>query len=373
MAKILLKDLLFNQPKVERIAGEIARVYPRFPAQAFTSAVLGGFPDRELKARIAWIAECLQAHLPTGYRRAAKILIKALPPPNDPTLGDDDFGDFIYAPYSEFVARHGCRDADLRFSLEALRQITQRFSAEDAIRAFLNAFPEGTMRELLAWTGDPHYHVRRLCSEGTRPRLPWSAKIGIPVEAPIGILDRLFADRTRFVTRSVANHLNDVCRVDPELAIETLTRWRHSGAQRAEEMQFIIRHALRTLVKQGNARALGLLGVRPAPGVQLVGLQVPSRVKMNTALELSFSLVAPSTTKVIVDYAITFRNKAGKLQSRKVFKLTETTLPKREPVAIRKRHLLREKMTTRTLYRGRHQVEVQVNGRCLAKKAFDLR
>lgn len=372
MAKVLLKDLLFNRAGVERIAGEITRVHPRFPTNPFVRKVVGGFPERELKARIAWIAQCLNEHLPSGYRRAVRILLEALPPPNDPTLGDDDFGDFIYAAYAEFVARHGVRRTDLAFSLEALRQMTQRFSAEDAIRHFLNAFPVETLDTLATWTGDPHYHVRRLCSEGTRPRLPWSPKIGIPVEAPLGLLDRLFADPTRYVTRSVANHLNDVARVDPDLVISTLTRWRASGAQRPPEMQFITRHALRTLVKQGNRRALALLGVTAGARVRLVDFLVPSRVRMNTALELSFSLIAPSTTKVIVDFAITFRNRAGKLQGRKVFKLAETTLPRRKTIAVRKRHPLRERMTTRTLYRGRHEVEVLVNGKCLAKGVFEL-
>lgn len=372
MAKVLLKDLLFNRDAIELITGEIGRVHRAFPAKAFRRTVLAGFPDRELKARIGWIAECLEACLPKPYRVAAGILRDSLPPPNDPARRDGDFGNFVYAAYGEFVARYGCAREHLAFSLEALRDITQRFSAEDAIRRFLNVFPDETLQALTAWTGDAHYHVRRLCSEGTRPRLPWSPKIAIPVTAPIAILDRLFADPTRFVTRSVANHLNDITRVDPDLVVATLTRWRNTGRQRPEEMEFISRHALRTLVKRGHRAALDALGVPDSSHIKLASLQLPKTVRMNTALSFSFVLRTPRATKAIIDYAIIFRSKTGKLASRKVFKLTQTTLPARVPVAVQKRHMLRERMTTRTLYRGRHEIEILVSGRCLVKAAFTL-
>ena len=157
------------------------------------------------------------------------------------------FGDFIYASYSEFVAKNGCVEERLQMSLDALYEITQRFSAEDAIRYFINARPQETLKQLLLWTSASHYHVRRLCSEGTRPKLPWSQKVNIPLTAPLEILSNLFYDTTRFVTRSVANHLNDISKSDAGLVIATLTKWRQSGNQRPQEMDYIVRHALRTL------------------------------------------------------------------------------------------------------------------------------
>ena len=157
--------------------------------------------------------ECLKKYLPADYAEAVNILLKALPEPLNENRTDDDFGDFIYAPYSDFVAHYGCIEANLAFSLAALKEMTKRFSAEDAIRYFINAFPKETLKTLYAWTSDSNYHVRRLCSEGTRPKLPWSQKINIPPEDALPILHALFADKTRYVTRSVANHLNDIAKI----------------------------------------------------------------------------------------------------------------------------------------------------------------
>jgi 3-methyladenine DNA glycosylase AlkC len=251
-----LKDRLFTHEKVELIAGGIKGVHPAFPADEFVAAALARLPELELKARVDWIATCLEGHLPRDFRRAAGVLLRSLPAPVDPTLSDGDFGDFIYAPYAEYVARYGCTDGRLEFSLAALREITTRFSAEFAIRPFLDAFPDHTLAALITWTHADHYHVRRLCSEGTRPRLPWARNLTLPYGAGIPILDLLYADPTRYVTRSVANHINDISKKDPDLALDTLDRWRESGRQRPREMDFIVRHAARTLIRAGHVRAL---------------------------------------------------------------------------------------------------------------------
>lgn len=370
--KVLLKDLLFNRAKVEKIATEIAQVYPAFDQGGFVEAVTARFPDLELKARIAWIAACLQSHLPTDYRAAVAILLKALPAPNNPDLADDDFGDFIYAPYADYVAKYGCTAEDLHLSLNALYEITQRFSAEDAIRYFINAFPAETLAELLRWTTDSHYHVRRLCSEGTRPKLPWAQKITISITAPIAILDKLFADRTRFVTRSVANHINDIAKLDPDLAVATLARWKAMQTQTPTEMDYIIRHALRTLIKNGNPQALALLGVSHLTSVSVSHFDVPQAVAMDTALVFSLQITAQEDADLIVDYILYFQNKAGKLSGRKVFKLKQLSLAKGETLTLTKRHLLRENMTTRKLFRGEHEIEIQINGKLYGKKSFHI-
>ncbi len=295
-----------------------------------------------------------------------------MPAENDPGLFDNDFGDFIYAPYADFVAKHGCTKRQLDFSLQALKETTTRFSAEDAIRPFLNAFPKETLRALRKWSRDRHYHVRRLCSEGTRPKLPWSQKITIPITAPIPILDNLFYDEARFVTRSVANHINDVSKIDPGLAIETLERWRTSGKQNPKEMEYIVRHALRTLIKQGNPEAMRLLGYSHAPLVHVTNFTVPKSVAMNSALDFSVTVRADEDTNIIADYIIRFQSKAGKLASQKVFKLKTVSLKKGQTAVLGKRHMFREGMTTRTLYYGRHEIEIQINGKSYGKRSFQL-
>ena len=371
--KVLLKDILFNKKKVEQIALEIHSVYPSFKKNEFVRDVVKEFPKLELKARITWIAEVLKKYLPNNYKDAVHTLVTALPAPNNPALLDDDFGDFIYAPYAEYVAKNGCTKAYLQFSLKSLYEMTQRFSAEDAIRYFINAFPDETLKVLLLWTKDSHYHVRRLCSEGTRPKLPWSQKINIPVSAPLPILENLFADNTRFVTRSVANHMNDVSKIDADLALETLKNWQKSGKQKPEEMTYIIRHALRTLVKQGNPKAMAILGFRHEQNVTVSKFLVSKQVKMNTALEFSFAVKADEDSNVLVDYILYFQSKSGKLNSKKVFKLTKLGLARNKSIVVSKRHMLRQGMTTRTLYPGKHEIEIQINGRRLAKRSFILK
>ncbi|MEV4334764.1 hypothetical protein AB0K02_30315 [Streptomyces sp. NPDC049597] len=258
-ARLPLKDQFFTREKVELIAGEIERVDPAFRADEFAAAVVARFPELELKARIDWIAICLERSLPRDFREAAGVLVRSLPAPADPGLSDGDFGDFIYAPYAEYIGRRGCSAEDLEFSLAALREITTRFSAEFAIRPFLDAFPDQVLATLLVWTEDEHYHVRRLCSEGTRPRLPWARNLTLPYDVGVPLLDRLFADPTRYVTRSVANHVNDISKKDPDLALDTLERWRNSGQQRPREMRYVIRHAARTLVRADHPRALDIV------------------------------------------------------------------------------------------------------------------
>jgi 3-methyladenine DNA glycosylase AlkC len=370
--KILLKDILFNKTRVEQIAEEIYRVYPSFKKYEFIPDVVSRLPELELKARITWIAECLKKYLPADFKRAVAILVKALPAPNNPGLSDGDFGDFIYAPFSEYIARNGCTKKYLQLSLDTLYEITQRFSAEDAIRYFINAFPSATLKVLLRWTKDGHYHVRRLCSEGTRPKLPWSQKITVAITDPLPILYNLFSDKTRFVTRSVANHINDISKIDPDLALETIGKWQMSGKQRQDEMDYILRHSLRTLVKQGNQKAMQLLGFGHDPRVTVSKFVVSRKVKMNTALEFSFIIQAHEDTNVLIDYILYFQNKSGKLNSKKVFKLTRLAVSSDKSVIVSKRHMLREVMTTRKLYPGKHEIEIQINGRRLTKKSFLL-
>jgi 3-methyladenine DNA glycosylase AlkC len=277
--RIPLKDQLFTREKVQLIASEIQRVHPAFRAHEFVAAAVARFPELELKARIDWIATCLEGHLPSDLRPAVGVLLRSLPAPVDPSLSDGDFGDFIYAPYATYVARHGCTADDLDFSLAALREITTRFSAEFAIRPFLNVFPGRVLATLQVWTEDEHYHVRRLCSEGTRPRLPWAGSLMLPYHVGIPLLDRLFADPTRYVTRSVANHVNDISRKDPQLALDTLERWRSLGHQQPREMGYLIRHAARTLVRADHPRALDL--------VNSALVQRPSGARRGAAVQMT--------------------------------------------------------------------------------------
>ena len=366
-----LKDQLFNAEKVSYLANLIAQVDSNFQVSAFESDVVQAFPQLELKERIAHITACLHRYLPQDYPAAIAILLAALPPPLDPSKSDYDFGDFIFAPLSLFAATYGCCREHLEISLEAIRQITQRFSAEYAIRFFINAFPAETLAFLSDCAADEHYHVRRLASEGTRPKLPWAQKLNIGYQRPLPILEQLFSDPTRFVTRSVANHLNDISKLDPPFVIDTLARWASRDRQDPKEMAFITKHALRSLVKQGNPAALALLGFGANPDVKIHRLQTSQpTVRIGEAFEFSFEIEAMQPQNLMVDYVMQFASE-GKVRSQKVFKIKQLSLQAGEVVQLKKRHPMRL-MTTRRLALGTHKVTLQINGKAFGALAFEL-
>ena len=370
--KYSLKDELFNQEKVEKLAQEIEEVYLSFKSSEFTKEVVEKFPTLELKERIYHIREMLHRYLPLDYKEAIEILLKALPFELDPTKSDDDFGDFIYAPYGDYVATYGCVEEHLELSLFALVEMTKRFSMEYAIRDFINSFPQETLAMLYQLSISKNYHQRRFVSEGLRPKLPWSKKLTVDYREPLKHLDNLFCDATRYVTRSVANHLNDIAKIDASLVLETLKQWKKSSKQKPKEMEFILTHSLRTLVKEGNLEALELLGYASHPKIVVSSLIIADKeVKIGKALVFGAVIEAKEDVKLMVDYLLYFRNKKGEL-SPKVHKLKKLKMKKGEKMIVKKRHLFRANMTTRKLYVGEHKVALQVNGERFEDVGFQL-
>ncbi|CUH80449.1 DNA alkylation repair enzyme [Tritonibacter multivorans] len=363
-----LKDELFNATKIEGLAALFAPHAPGFSAAGFTGDVMSRMLDLELKARISWIADCLQRHVPGDLHTIAPVLRAALPPPLDPTLTDDDFGDFIYAPLGEWVTDLVTEDSrDL--GLDLLEEITQRFSMEWALRPFLLNWPEETLARVADWCAHDNYHIRRLASEGTRPRLPWGQAVGLPFDATLPVLARLYGDRTRYVTRSVANHLNDIAKKDAELVVDTLTAWQAQGQQAEKEMAWITAHALRGLVKAGHPGALALLGYDPDMDVD-VRLSCPASAVIGEKLAFSCDIQGATGAGVLVDYRITFCRPGGK-SSVKVYKLKQAKIGT-SGLTLSKAHGLKANASTFTLVPGAHLLEVMVNGRVRAQATFDL-
>ncbi len=367
-----LKDLLFNAEKVSKLAAEIEMVYPDFKRAAFEKKVVSAFPKEELMERIANIRDTLHEFLPSDYKKAVTIILRALPPELDHEKVDDDFGDFIYAPYSYFVAKYGCSKEYVDVSLKALEEITKRFSAEASLRDFINTFPEKTIKKAAGWTKSKNYHVRRLASEGTRPNLPWAKKIHTAPEMMLPLLDKLYSDKTRYVTRSVANHLNDISKTNPALVVATLKRWQKEGKQTEAELAFITKHSLRTAVKRGDTASLKHLGYA-LPSIKMQNLTLdPAQLKIGESLTFSFTVgsTASKGQTLLIDYLIHFKKANGKL-SPKVFKLTATKLLAGQDLSFKKAHTLKP-MTTRTLYSGDHVLEIQINGQSFGKLPFTL-
>jgi len=362
-----LKDQLFNAEKTRYLAGLFAEADPSFDAQAFERQVMSRLLRLELKERMAWIAECLQQTVPGDLPAIAPILLRALPPPLDPGKTDDDFGDFIFAPLGDWVVAVGLEHPDL--ALDVIEELTQRFSMEWTIRPFLNRYPDRVLARMQDWSEHDSYHVRRLVSEGTRPRLPWGQAIGLELADPLPLLERLHADRTRYVTRSVANHLNDITKKNPDLVLDLLQGWAGAARQDQDELRWMTAHTLRGLVKSGHPRAMKMLGYDPdAPMTASVRLNGEARI--GAALEFDVDLKGTDAQPVLVDYIIHFQRPGGKT-SAKVHKLKQARL--RDGVLnLSKKHKLKGDATTFKLVPGAHRLEIQVNGRIRAGIDFDL-
>ncbi len=366
-----LKDHLFNEQKVQYLAERLVSVQVDFSATEFVVNVMRELPRLELKDRIRHIATVLRTVLPSEYTAAVAMMISSLPPPLNPTRTDDDFGDFIFAPYGEFIARYGCEEKYLKVSLQALEAITMRFSMEDAIRTFLRAYPEETLAECRMWATHPHYHVRRLVSEGTRPLLPWSGRVPLSATDTLPLLTLLHSDTARYVTRSVANHLNDIGKTDPLLVVAVLREWKFLGQQTNSELQWMTNHALRMLVKQGHKDALALLGYQPAK-IQVTHFSAsPRSLNVGSVITLTTKILAEEDTVILIDYVIHFMKKNG-TTAPKVFKWKTCQLQNGEIITLTKQHRLKAGATTFTLYPGVHQVDIQINGTILATSEFIL-
>lgn len=262
---------LLDVEAVKCLAHNIGLVHPSFDQKSFSALALTGIDDLGILQRGQHIASALRAHLPSQYRQAIEVLLASLTPANTATesLG---LAVFFYLPHTSFVAQYGLSadenngEDPFEISMQALQALTKRFTSEYAIRPFLIAQPERTLNQLMLWLNDPDPHVRRLCSEGTRPRLPWAMRIPQFIKDPrpaLPILEALKNDPSLYVRRSVANHVGDIAKDHPALAFELCERWLQDadkwsqGADR-NNLRWVIRHALRHPAKKGDATALQL-------------------------------------------------------------------------------------------------------------------
>ncbi|WP_394673261.1 DNA alkylation repair protein [Limnobacter sp.] len=254
--------VLLNRESIECLARNILYVHKTFPVEAFCQHALANLEPLELMQRAQHIAKSLQQFLPANYTQAVSILVDSFTPAGT-EVGSLGLAGFFYLPHSFFIADYGL---DKRYnngedpfdvSMQALRELTMRFTAEFAIRPFLIYQQERTLAQVNKWLSDPNPHVRRLCSEGTRPKLPWGKRIQSFIANPepaLPILEFLKNDESLYVRRSVANHLGDIAKDHPEIAFSTCERWLQEGA--SKELKWVVRHAVRYHAKKGHARAL---------------------------------------------------------------------------------------------------------------------
>lgn len=348
-----MKDDFFNIETASYMIRLLKEAWPPLDEKACLKQMVDGFEGLELKERMTHVCSCLEVFLRENYRETVGILTKvmerAMP------------GQFIFGGFCEYIERHGCTDKEVDFSLETLGLFTKCFTAEFAIRRFINEYPEKTLEAMLAWSLSGHVDQRRLASEGLRPKLPWAKGISIDYKKAMAPLNNLYMDKERYVTRSVANHLNDVSKIDPKLVLTTLKEWQKLGKQDPNEMAYIIKHSTRTLVKKGHQPALALLGFKEHPKIVVERLVITTpHINIGEYLNFSVDLKALEAEKLLLDYVIEYPM-ANEKRATKVFKLKQVSIGKGQTVQLAKNHAFKQ-MTTKKLYTGNYKLTLQING-----------
>ncbi len=358
-----------NGAAIRRIAANLQRADPTFPAAAFARRATKGIANLELKARVKHVIAALHWALPDDFPDAVRVLCAAKPhwdkgPPSN-------VSGFAAWPVIDYIGEYGLDYFDE--SLDALKQLTGLFTAEFAIRPFIAADPERALAIIETWMTDPDVQVRRLASEGTRPRLPWGMALKTLESDPrltLPILEALKDDPEDYVQKSVGNHLNDHAKHHPKFVVKTCKRWKR-GATPARTA--IIKRALRNLVKLGDPGALAVLGYKSGADLKLTRFELrPKRLKFGNSLTISAEISSTSKKrqKLVVDYAIHHVKKNGE-RTPKVFKLKALELGPGEVFDIEKKHAIRA-ITTRVYYPGTHAVELLINGQSVGIRDFTL-
>ena len=352
------------------IAAMVSAVYPGFKGAAFVRDVRVGFDALELMPRGKRIAQALRRHLPDDYESALAILLDSLDQPHgvDPS---QTLGSFLYLPHTMFVAEFGL--AHFAASMRAQHALTQRFTAEFSIRPFLEQHSDATLHQLKTWASDPSPHVRRLVSEGTRPRLPWAPRLRQFQMDPtpvLALLEMLKDDPELYVRRSVANNLNDIGKDHPEVLTATAKAWLKDATQ---NRAWIVGHALRSAIKKGDGGALKVLGFGKAAQVAVGGVRItPIKAEIGGTMTIAFELTNPHSRaqNLLVDLAVHYVKANGQAKP-KVFKLKTLEIAPGQTAQFAKK-LSFAPMSTRMHYPGLHKVEVMLNGHAYPLGGFEL-
>jgi 3-methyladenine DNA glycosylase AlkC len=357
---------LINASVIKKIARAISRLDSSFDSKAFLRLITE-LEALELKQRVLLVTKQLQIYLKHPYPQALELLMSA--------MEEEDLKGFELWPFSEFISQGGIDHFDL--SMKAMYRLTQRFTAEFAVRPFLLKNHTKVLKYFSKWAVDKNVHVRRLVSEGSRPLLPWAQNIPLFIMDPtqtILLLDKLKFDDELYVRKSVANHLNDISKNHPQVVIDILRMWsKNNSSEESIKIEWIKRHALRTLIKKGHAGALKLMGVTDRPVVTIKQLSSSKKsYKLNDVLSFSFNLesLGNKNQKLIIDYAIDFVKANGK-RSKKVYKLKTLVLAGGEKLILKKNHSLKP-ITTMMYYSGTHHLLIQINGKVMGQISFFL-
>ena len=347
---------LYNEQFFEQFCTIIETVYADFDSSAFLKSIHGsGWEEMELKQRMRHISTIMHQYLPSDYPEALEIILEIVAYAKK---NHKKALEYMFLP--DFVEQYGMDDVEL--SINAMEQITSLTSCEFAIRPFIIRDQQAMMKQMLRWSKSKDHHIRRLASEGCRPRLPWAMALPTLKKNPtdiLPVLENLKEDPSEYVRKSVANNLNDISKDNPTIVIDLAKRW----IGKTTHTDWIVKHACRTLLKQGNQEIMQLFGFGSIQKIKITNFKVLSPfVKIGEYMAFRFELINMDkvASKIRLEYGLYYQKANGTL-SKKVFMISEKSYPAGVPVAIHRRQSFKL-ISTRKFHPGLHRVALIVNG-----------
>ncbi len=352
---------LFSKELINSLAKLIKQHYKKFNTNTFIDDVFDDtWNEKELKQRMRHITICMHKHISLPYPKQVEILSAAAP----------QFKGFIAMFFPDFIEVYGLND--LTTSIKALELFTQYSSSEFAVRPFIIKYPKQMVKQHLKWAQHKNHHVRRLASEGIRPRLPWAMALPEFKKDPtpiLPILELLKNDESEYVRKSVANCLNDISKDHPDVVLQIVNIWKGNN----KETDWVVKHASRGLLKQGNVLALKSFGLNDQVNAKVAKLEIfKNKLKIGDEFnfETTIELLDKTAHNIRVEYNIYFVKSNGK-HSPKIFQIGTYKVKPKQFLALKRKHKFSD-LTTRKHYPGEHILAVVVNGKELARQTFML-
>ncbi|MCK9336911.1 MAG: DNA alkylation repair protein [Arcobacteraceae bacterium] len=347
---------IYTHEYITNLANKIRVHYPLFEEEIFLSSLFCDiWSELELKARMRYISVQLHSFLPLSYQEQLEILKPV----------SKDFFSFEAMFFQDFVEVFGLDDFEN--SMEALAVFTVGSSSEFAVRQFIIKYEEQTMMQMKIWAKSDDEHLRRLSSEGCRPRLPWAValpKFKIDPSKVLEIIELLKNDPSIYVRKSVANNLNDISKDHPHIVKEFVKN--NQGV--SKELDWICKHASRTLLKKGDSEILKLFNLQRLDHVNIENFIYDKMVQIGENFHFSFELTSKEIIgNIRLEYVIEYL-KSNKSHTKKVFMIAESYLGIKSKTFIKKQSF--KDMTTRKHYSGEHFITILINGEERARGVF---
>jgi 3-methyladenine DNA glycosylase AlkC len=349
---------LYSQDVIKRLAKIVHAYNPQNSEKKIIALIFDmNWEDRELKSRMSHISDVLHQSLTQNYKKDIEFLIKIAP----------EFSGFEGMFIPHYIECFGLENWDI--SIKAIEHTTEYASAEFAVRKFILRDKERMMQKMLSWSKHKNHHLRRLSSEGCRPRLPWACALPEFKQDPrliIPILDQLKNDTSLYVRKSVANNINDISKDNPNLVLDLIRLWKGNSA----EQDWVLKHGARTLLKRSDKSTLRLFGNEQPKHIEIDFFEIDESVKIGEELDFKFSLKSKKELgKLRLEYKIGFLKASGKT-SYKVFKISEGNYTTNSLTILKHHHF--KQLTTRKHYPGQHEIIILVNGVVFCSKQFQV-